>query len=58
MEIIRAAMAALNRGDWDAALSYTAPGFTLDNARDSGESRGVHETSGQVKRMWERIAEL
>ncbi len=31
VEVIRAVVAAFNRGDWDAALSYAAPDFRLDN---------------------------
>jgi hypothetical protein len=44
VEIIKAVMAAFNRGDWDAALSYAAPNFRLDTSRDLNEWRGVYET--------------
>jgi ketosteroid isomerase-like protein len=60
VEIIKAVMAAFNRGDWDAALSYAAPNFRLDTSRDLNEWRGVYETPERVRRalegfygMWE-----
>ena len=56
MEIIEASMAAFNRGDWDAALSYTTPGgFKADTSRDLNETRGIYETPEEVKRSWERF---
>jgi hypothetical protein len=30
-EIVRAAIGAYNRGDWDAAFKDAAPGFEWDN---------------------------
>jgi ketosteroid isomerase-like protein len=60
VEIIRAVVAAFNRGDWDAALSYAAPNLRWDTSRDLNEWRGVYETPEGVKRalegfygMWE-----
>src|SRR5438552_18670952 len=59
-EIVKAVMAALNRGDWDAVLNYAAPNFRFDTSRDLNEWRGVYETPERVKRalegfygMWE-----
>lgn len=55
MEIINAAFAAMNRGDWDAALSDAAPDFRYDTSRDLNETRGIYETHEAVKRAWERF---
>jgi ketosteroid isomerase-like protein len=57
VEIIRAVVAAFNRGDWDAALSYAAPNFRFDNSRDLNETRGIYETREGVKRVMERFYE-
>ena len=57
VEIIRAAMEAWNRGDWDEALKDAAPGFELDNSSNAGEWRGVHRGPDQAKRMWEAFLE-
>ena len=56
-EIVRAAFEAWNRGDWDAVLQDASPDFVLDNSRDLGEWRGVHDTPDQVKRVWQRLTE-
>jgi ketosteroid isomerase-like protein len=60
VETIRAVIAAFNRGDWDAALSYAAPNLRWDTSRDLNEWRGVYETPERIKRalegfygMWE-----
>ena len=58
VEIVRAAIEAWNRGDWEAAFEHAAPDVEFDNTRDLGEWRGVHTTAGQVKRMLERFADL
>jgi len=57
VEIIKAVMAAFDRGDWDAALSYTAPDFKIDTSRDLNEWRGVYETRERVKRALEGFYE-
>ena len=57
VEMIRAAMKAWNRGDWDEALKDAAPGFAVDNSRNAGEWRGVHHGPDQTKRMWEAFLE-
>ena len=46
VEMIRAAMEAWNRGDWDEALKDAAPGFELDNSSSAGEWRGVAQRPG------------
>jgi ketosteroid isomerase-like protein len=60
VETIRAVVAAVNRGDWDAALSYAAPDGKWDTSRDLNEWRGVYETPERIRRalegfygMWE-----
>jgi ketosteroid isomerase-like protein len=53
VEVIKAVLAAFNRGDWDAALSYAAPEFQMDTSRDSNEWRGVYATPKSVKRAME-----
>jgi ketosteroid isomerase-like protein len=57
VEIVRAAMEAWNRGDWDAVLKDMAPDFVLDNSTALGEWRGVHEGADQVKGMWQKFTE-
>ena len=57
VEIMRAAMDAWNRGDWDEALKEAAPDIVLDNSSNAGEWRGVHRGPDQVKRMWEKFVE-
>jgi ketosteroid isomerase-like protein len=42
IEIVRAAVEALNRGDWDAALEHIAPDFEYDLTRTISPLRGVY----------------
>ena len=48
VEMIRAAMEAWNRGDWDEALKDAAPGFELDNS--SSAASGVELPAARIKR--------
>ena len=48
VEIVRSAIDALNRRDWDAALEYAALHFEFDASRAAGPSRGVHRGGGSV----------
>jgi ketosteroid isomerase-like protein len=57
VEIIKAAMAAFSRGDWDVALSYAAPDAKFDTSRDLNETRGIYETHEGAKRALERFYE-
>jgi ketosteroid isomerase-like protein len=41
VEVIRAAVAAFNRGDWEAALADLAPDFEFDFTRAVGPVHGV-----------------
>ena len=42
VEIVKAAIDAVNREDWDAAFRDAAPGFELDFSRALGPYRGVY----------------
>jgi ketosteroid isomerase-like protein len=57
IEIVRAFIDALNRGDWDAAVEDFAPDIELDATRALGEWRGVHTGGDQAIRAWERFVE-
>jgi ketosteroid isomerase-like protein len=57
IEIIRAALDAWNRGDWDGALKDATPDFEFDNSTVTGEWHGVHKGPDEVKRMWATFAE-
>ena len=54
---ILALVAALNRGDWDAALSHGTPDLKFDTTRNLNETRGLYETHEGVKRALERFYE-
>jgi ketosteroid isomerase-like protein len=41
-DIVNDLFAAINRGDWPAALKDAAPGFELDLSRANGPYRGVY----------------
>jgi ketosteroid isomerase-like protein len=55
VEIVKAAIDAVNRGDWDAAFQDAAPGFEQDFSRALGPWRGVFGLD-QVQRIWEEFA--
>jgi ketosteroid isomerase-like protein len=57
VEIVRAFIDALNRGDWDAAVEDFASDIELDATRALGEWRGVHTGPGEAMRAWERFVE-
>ena len=57
VEIVRAAMDAWNRGDWDETLKHGAPDIVLDNSMNAGEWRGVHQGPEQVKRAFQMLTE-
>src|SRR3954470_11664984 len=42
VEIVRAAIGAWNRGDWDATLKDGAPSFEFDFSRSVGPNQGVY----------------
>ena len=57
VEIVRSAMEAWNRGDWDEALKQAAPDCVLDSSRNAGEWRGVHQGPNQIKRAFQMLTE-
>ena len=57
VEIVKASIDAINRGDWDAAFQDAAPGFEQDFSRALGPWRGVFGLD-QVKRIWEEFAAI
>ena len=56
VEIARAAVDALNRGDWNAAVKDAAPDFELDLSRGMGPDAGVYE-GGRAREWWDRFTE-
>jgi ketosteroid isomerase-like protein len=50
VELVRAAIDAANREDWDAAFKDVAPGFEVDLSRAVGPWRGVVGV-GQLRRI-------
>lgn len=42
VRIVEAAIEALNRQDWDAALGPATPGFVLDMSRGLGPGSGIY----------------
>ena len=55
VEIVKAAIDAVNREDWDAAFQDAAPGFELDMSRAVGLDRGIYGLD-QARRNWEEFA--
>ena len=59
MEIVKAAIDAYNREDWDAFFKDMAPGFELDFSRSIGPWRGVFGLDqarrfvGEFRETWE-----
>jgi ketosteroid isomerase-like protein len=50
VKVVRAALDAYNRGDWEGMLKYAAPGCELDWSRSIGPQRGVY-TVDQLSRL-------
>ena len=57
VEIVKAVIEAVNRGDLDAAFQDAAPGFELDFSRAVGPWRGVFGFD-QARRVTEEIREI
>jgi ketosteroid isomerase-like protein len=55
--VIRTAVDAWNRGDWDGALDRAAPNIELDNSSNRADWRGVHRGRDEVKRLWQTFTE-
>src|SRR5436853_7763489 len=56
VEIARAVVDALNRGDGDAAFEDAAPDFELDLSRGMGPDAGVYKGS-QAREWWDRFTD-
>ena len=56
VEIVRAAIDAWNRGDWDATLKDAAPSFEFDFSRSMGPGRGVYSLD-QMGQYFREITE-
>jgi ketosteroid isomerase-like protein len=56
VEIVKASIDAVNRGDWDAAFQDAAPGFEYDFSRAVGPWRGVFGLD-QARRVVEEFRE-
>jgi ketosteroid isomerase-like protein len=54
VEIVRAALDALNREDIDAALKDAAPDFVFDFSRSVGTEGGVYKL-GQMRTFWGQV---
>jgi ketosteroid isomerase-like protein len=54
LEIVNAAVAALNRGDWDTALQAMAPDFRYDVTRSISLLAGVYE-GDQMRELFEEF---
>ena len=58
MEIVRAAVEAANRGDWDAAFKDAAPSFEWDNSRAMNvDSPGIL-TVGEARQFFKQALGL
>ena len=61
VELVKAAINAANRGDWDAVFQDMAPGFELDMSRAVGPGRGIYaldqarHTWGEFAASWESL---
>ena len=49
--LVRAAVDAINRGDWEAALAAAAPDLTYDLSRTDSPLRGVYRGIDEVRRV-------
>jgi ketosteroid isomerase-like protein len=56
VEIVRAAVDAYNRGDFDAAMKDAAPDFEFDFSRAVGPLHGVFRLD-QMRRVWDEVRE-
>ncbi len=56
IEMVRAAIAAYNRGDRDAALKDAAPDSELDLSRALGPQHGIYGLK-QIQRFWKEFDE-
>jgi ketosteroid isomerase-like protein len=57
VEVIRAAFAAWNEGDWEEVFREASDEVVIDNSMVDGEYRGVHRGRDEAIRMFERFVE-
>jgi len=57
VEIVRRAIEAFNRGDFDGALQDAAPDATVDWSRARGLNAGVYVGHDAIRRFWTDLAE-
>jgi ketosteroid isomerase-like protein len=57
VEVVRAAFASWNEGDWDDAMRDASDDVVIDNSMVAGEYRGVHHGRDEAIRMFERFVE-
>jgi ketosteroid isomerase-like protein len=58
VEIVRAAVEAINRGDWDAVFQDAAPSFEWDNSRAlNPDTRGLF-TAGEARQVFKQALGL
>jgi ketosteroid isomerase-like protein len=58
VEIVRAAIDASNRGDWDAAFNDAAPSFEWDNSRAIGADNRAVFSLGEARQYFKGVSEL
>jgi ketosteroid isomerase-like protein len=56
VEIVRAAVDAWNRGDWDAVLKDAATSFEFDFSRSVGPGRGIYSVD-QMRMYFDEVTE-
>jgi ketosteroid isomerase-like protein len=57
VEIVRRAIEAFNRGDFDVALRDAAPDATADFSHSRGPDAGVYVGHDAIRRLWTEITE-
>jgi ketosteroid isomerase-like protein len=57
VEIVRRAIEAFNRGDFDAALQDVALDATIDFSRSRGPDAGVYVGHDAIRRFWTDMTE-
>ena len=57
VEIVRRAIEAFNREDFDAALQDAAPDMTLDWSHSRGLNAGIYVGQDAIRRFWTDMVE-
>ena len=57
VEIVRRALEAFSRGDFDVALQHAAPDATLDWSHSRGPNAGVYVGHDAIRRFWTDMTE-